>query len=615
MCGITGYYQRNGGFDLNKLRIMSGALKHRGPDADGFFNDEHCGLGHRRLSILDLSDDANQPMDSHDGRYTMIFNGEIYNFRELREKHKIIAKTTGDTEVILEMFIQLGPDFANELNGMFALAIYDKQEKAIWLFRDRAGIKPLFIHRFDGGFAFASEIKAFTAVESIKQTLSLDRTAINDFLYLGYIPNDRTIYNEIKKFPTGSWMRMDLNDESTHAFWTLEDRIPKQRINPDASTIDRIDELLNESIRYRMISDVPLGTFLSGGIDSSLVSAIAQKNSNHTIKTFSIGFKEDKFDETKYAAAVAKSIGSDHHEFIMSYEEALAGIEDMMVSYDEPYSDPSAIPLMYLSKKTREHVTVALSGDGGDELFFGYGTYNWARRMSSGLLPAASPMIHAALNVSPKNRHRRRAGTFAKHSKGRLRSHIFSHEQYCFSEREVNKLTGSGLGFDESLVNESKFRSPMERQSIFDFKNYMRDELLVKVDRASMAYSLEVRVPILDHRLVEFAYSIDPSAKTPNGVLKHWLKELAYRYMPKELFDRPKSGFSVPIRVWLRNELREMLETYTSRERIEDTGLFNYEMVDRIKTEYLGGRTYQFKRLWLILLIQKWIADNGIKVA
>ena len=603
MCGITGYILNN--IAEQELQNSVNELKHRGPDNQSIWVSDSVGLGHTRLSILDLSDSANQPIVSHSGRFVMVFNGEIYNYRELANKYKIITKTTSDSEVVLELFEKLGAGFVNELNGMFAIAIYDKKEKQLSIFRDRLGIKPLFYYQDDNNFVFASEIKALLEFSLVKNILTRNNKSISQFLNLGYIAEPNTFFENIYKFPSGSYAEYKDFRLEVKLFWKVEDKIDKDTFDDFGKAKGRLNELLLSSVEKRMISDVPLGTFLSGGIDSSLITALAQTVSPYPVSTFSIGFKESKFNESQYASKVAKYLKTDHHEFIVSENDILDLVDDYFNAYDEPYADSSGFPTMLVSKLAKQHVSVILSGDGGDELFHGYGMYNWAKRLSNPLVKTFRKPIGYGLSKL-SNKYKRASTLFQYNSIKRVKSHIFSQEQYFFSENELSKiLIDNKTDFLNEEIISKRLLSASEEQSVFDIEHYLKDDLLVKVDRASMQSALEVRVPLLDHEVVEFALNVNRNLKIKDSEQKYLLKQVLYDYIPKEMFNRPKWGFSIPLEKWLKTDLNYLLEKYTSKEIIEKHNIINYIKVQELKQRYMKGQTFLYNRLWLIIVLHK----------
>ena len=437
MCGITGFYsiRHNEFVSQDELKAMTDCIGHRGPDAQGHYYNDYVGLGHRRLSILDLSSDANQPMESHSMRYICVFNGEIYNFMDIAAELNIELKTSCDTEVVVEAFAEWGITFINKLNGIFSICIYDKQERVMYLFRDRLGIKPLFYYWDGENFAFSSEIKSLLKIRKISDNRQLNNIAISEFLNLGFIPEPDTIYSGIKKFPSGEIGIISEKGFRTETYWDIEGIIRRNIINDYDEAKLRIKETLESSVKMQLMSDVPYGTFLSGGIDSSLVTAVASKVCNGKLNTFSIGFADRDHDESEYAQKVAEYLGTEHHKYIVTENDAKELVGDMLEFYDEPFADSSAIPTMMVSRLAKRDVSMALSGDGGDELFHGYGAYIWAKRMHN--LEPIKQMIGDLLSISPSDRYKRASYIFKYKNKEHLKSHIFSQEQYLFSELEL----------------------------------------------------------------------------------------------------------------------------------------------------------------------------------
>lgn len=622
MCGIAGYISGKSSFTPEQLSEAVAYMRHRGPDAEGFYYspDNRVALAHRRLSILDLSSAANQPMFSADGRYCIVFNGEVYNYRELKQQLPAAGarlKTTSDTEVILELFAQKGPACFSELNGMFAFAVYDLQRQQLTLCRDQVGIKPLFYYADDHQFIFASELKVIRQL--LKGRLQLQKEAVPAFLHLGFIPEPGTIYTDTWKFPAAHWVTIDINQpgfrsipEKTTAFWQLEKTISAGTLSDEKEAQQQLKALLYDSVQRQLISDVPIGTFLSGGTDSSVVTAIAAAVSgSNRIKTFSIAIDDGRYNESAYAKAVAAHLQTDHHEFAVKEQEVLELIDNLLPAYDEPFADSSAFPTMMVSRLARKHVTVALSGDGGDELFHGYGMYQWATRLSHPVIKACRHPLHTFTRFMG-NRYRR-AGQLFDYPAGHVRTHIFSQEQYCFSEKELQAiLIGPAFNFGAWNQDPEVARSltAAEKQSCWDFNHYLKDDLLVKVDRASMQYSLESRVPLLDYRLAEFAYNLSPALKIKNGESKYLLKKVLYEHVPQDLFRRPKWGFTIPLAKWLKGELRYLLDQYTSEAVINRHGLVQYKAVKELKDAYLQGRDYLYNRLWLLVVLHRWLEEN-----
>lgn len=638
MCGITGFlsFQKNK-FTEADLHLMTDSLAHRGPDAAGFYYDGIAGLGHRRLSIIDLSIRANQPMVSSNGRYVIVYNGEVYNFREIgarlkstsRKQEEIKFKTSSDTEVILEAFVAYGFDFVNQLNGMFAIAIYDNQLNELYLFRDRLGIKPLYYFWDTVNFVFGSELKAITRLKDIPKLINKD--AISDFLHLGYIPAPSSIYKNIFKMMPGSLIKVSGNGIEYTKYWNIRNKISSNIITDKEQALVKLSDYIISSVQYQLKSDVPFGVFLSGGIDSSLVTAQAVGLSSVKVNTFSIGFEENSHNESEYAKAIANYLGTDHHEFIVSYKDAIQLIDPVLEAYDEPFADSSAIPTMLVSKLAKQYVTVTLSGEGGDELFFGYGAYKWARWLDNPLLKLTRKPLSWAFGKMP-NRYQRVGKLLDYRDPRKIRSHIFSQEQYMFTEWELENLLNpeyKGVSdLDESMRSSSLLRlfdeqqesksfyvkerklNAMESQALFDIQYYLPDDLLTKVDRASMRYSLETRVPYLDHRVVEFALNLSPELKYKNGVSKYILKKILFQYIPEHLFDRPKQGFAIPLSTWLQNELKYLIDENLSEEVITEYGIVNYGEVKTLIHDFFKGKDYLYNRIWLLVVLHIWFRKN-----
>jgi asparagine synthase (glutamine-hydrolysing) len=637
MCGIAGYYSFEDFFTVDHLKKMTSSLRHRGPNAEGFYNDEVCGLGHRRLSVIDLSDRANQPMTSANGRYIIIYNGEVYNFREIGAMLKSIPgnedsiqlKSSSDTEIILEAFSAYGIDFVQHLNGMFAIAIYDKQLQELHLYRDRLGIKPLFYYWDGKKFAFASELKALRTI--VELDFRLRQEAIKEFLYLGYIPAPNTIYENFYKMESGSRIKISKNGLEKSTYWSIRDKISNNLITNREQALVKLSDLIISSVQYQLKSDVPFGVFLSGGIDSSLVTAQAVGLSSVKVNTFSIGFEENSHNESEYAKSVAHYLGTEHHEFMVSYKDAIKLIDTVFEIYDEPFADSSAIPTLLVSKLAKQYVTVTLSGEGGDELFFGYGSYQWARRLNNPLLRLSRHMIANVFKHMP-SRYQRAGRLLDYQSNIDRKCHIFSQEQYFFSAIEIENLLVEKKPFQLELlswINEPNLISmlkgslnsinptvkerklnAMEQQSIFDLQYYLQDDLLTKVDRASMHYSLETRVPYLDHRLVELGLNISPELKYKNGISKYILKEILYQYIPKHIFQRPKQGFAIPLNIWLRNELSYLIKENISEEIVNRYGVVDYSYVKLIINQFNAGADFLYNRIWLLIVLHKWLKNN-----
>jgi asparagine synthase (glutamine-hydrolysing) len=592
---------------------MSACIAHRGPDAEQFFSETPVTFAHRRLSIIDLSCAANQPMTSANGKWVIMFNGEVFNYREIAEELNVPLRTNSDTEVMLEAFSNWGIEAIKKFNGMFVIALFDREEKALYLFRDRLGVKPLFYFKNGNEIFFASEIKALTAVEFIRSQTTIDKEAISFFLQLGYIPEPHTIWNEIKKFPAGNYLKVTENTAEFNAYWKAEDFITANEISSPDVAKKQLKDLLESAVKYRMISDVPYGVFLSGGIDSSLIAAIAQNNNAAPIQTFSIGFREQKYNEAPHAKTIANYIGTNHHEFIVSENDAMELIEESMDIMDEPFADSSTIPTMLVSKLARPNVKMVLSGDGGDELFMGYGMYRWAQRLNNPFIKLVSKPAAKILSLL-SDKYKRAATLFMSDGTVPLQQHIFSQEQYFFSNSETkkllcNKVESAGLEIPSS---EKRKLSPAESQALFDLKFYLKDDLLVKVDRATMHYSLECRTPFLDYRIVEFAVNVNEKLKMKNGSLKILPRMLLKDYLPAQLFGRPKQGFAVPLKLWLQTELKFLVDDYLSQESVTKHNIVQYDVVEILKKRFFAGEEFLYNRIWNLIVLHRWLRKNEI---
>ncbi len=617
MCGIAGFFSTQNTIASDELKLMTNSMPHRGPDAAGYYLNASntLGLGHRRLSIIDLSAAANQPMYSQNGRYVMVFNGEVFNFQEIASDLKIQCKTHSDSEVILEAFVLEGVKAVERFNGMFAIAIYDIQDDLLYLFRDRLGVKPMNYFHYETTFAFGSELKSLVQSSFVKQHIKINKAAIYNFLYLGYVPEPHSIYTNVYKLPAGSFAIVKNGVVEINSYWKPEEKVTAGTLQNFDEAKKQLNDLMLSSVKYRMISDVPFGAFLSGGIDSSLVTAMAQRNSSTPVKTFSIGFKEATHNEAKFAKQVAQHLGTQHTEFIVNESDALELIDKIFTAYDEPYADSSALPTMLVSKLARQHVTMVLSGDGGDELFHGYGAYTWASRLDNPFVKTLRKPIAGFLSMS-NNTLKRGARVINYKNEAHLKSHIFSQEQYFFSENELNDLllqnTESEVLMNESVATARKL-SVVESQALFDIRYYLKDDLLVKVDRATMQYSLEARTPFLDYRVVEFALNVHERLKIKNGVAKHLLKEVLYDYVPREIFNRPKWGFAIPLAKWMKGELGYIVSDWLSDENVVEAKIVKLHVVKQLKARFAAGEMYLYNRLFALALLHKWIKDYASK--
>ena len=627
MCGISGYYSVKKFFKREDLLSMVNVQRHRGPDAEGIFEENFVGLGHNRLSIIDLSEKGNQPMISSDNRFVIVFNGEIYNYKQLRNEllaqrksFQFISET--DTEVILEWYIEIGNEIFSKLNGMFSIAIFDRLKQELVIARDRFGIKPLFYFWDGQNLAFSSELKALKSIDGLE--LSINKLAIPHYLHLGFIPAPFSIYSKCYKLEPGCCLSISNDQISKESFAQVNYKLSQETAYDSSSIIANVSQLLNDSVEAQMNCDVPFGVFLSGGIDSSLLTSKAVELSKTKINTFTIGFDDLSQDESAYAREIAKHLGTNHHELILNAKDAIDTLETYLSIYDEPFSDSSGIPTLLVSKLAAKEVKVVLSGEGADELFLGYGSYKWASRMNNPFIWNSRKLFALLLNLINKNRFKRVSRLFDVSSKESIRSHIFSQEQYYFSEAEIidlinpekidlnylvmsNKFTDNELSL---LCRDTKI-SAIDEQSLYDLKYYLPDDLLVKVDRAGMKHSLETRVPYLDNNLVDYLTGIPGALKIQDGP-KFILREILKKYVPSQLFDRPKKGFSVPMKNWLKNELKPMVQEFLSENNVKKEGLFDYNYILNLLKRFENGEDYLSQRIWLLLNLHIWLSKRNL---
>jgi asparagine synthase (glutamine-hydrolysing) len=641
VCGLTGFWKSSAAPDsvlAECVERMATTLTHRGPDDAGTWVDGAAGIafGFRRLAIIDLSPTGHQPMVSIDGRYVVIFNGEIYNYRDLRKELENGGRTLrgqSDTEVVLEACAEWGIDAAlGRFVGMFAFAVWDREHRELTLCRDRLGKKPLYYTKVGTTFVFGSELKALCAYPGFRGTV--DRDALALYLRFSYVPAPHSIYAGVCKLPPGHVAVVRQGGEpEIRCYWDARDIVRGALENrlaiSDAEAVDSLDDLLRTATACRMIADVPLGAFLSGGVDSSTIVALMQAQNSRPVKTFSIGFYNEGYNEAEDAKAVARHLGTDHTELYVTPEEALDVIPCLPDVYDEPFADSSQIPTLLVSRLARRKVTVALSGDGGDELFAGYTRYAWAEQIwrTSQLLPAAvrrlaadsiqrvSPTRWDALygaveptlpskwrQMLPGDKLHKLAALLVLDSPDAIYQRLVSSWHQPF--QAVLGARERGAPLDSAL--DLNISNSTERMMFTDLVTYLVNDILVKVDRASMAVSLEVRGPMLDHRVVEWAWRLPLNLKRRAGHSKWVLRQVLHRYVPPELVKRPKSGFGVPIDVWLRGPLREWAEGLLDGRRLEHDGYFRPELVRQVWRQHLSGHYNLHHQLWPILMFQAW---------
>lgn len=616
---------------------MIGALVHRGPDDSGVWADEDAGvaLGQRRLAIIDLSPTGHQPMVSASGRYVITYNGEIYNYLALREKLEKRGQAptwlgNSDTEVLLACIEAWGlEDTLRNVVGMFAIALWDRTSRTLFIARDRIGEKPLYYGEVDGQVLFASELKAVVAAADGQ--LQVDPDALSAFLRFSYVPAPLTIYRRMRKLLPGHYLEIrsaaDV-DKAPIPYWRAEmgegnDLWTRLAGADDATLINLVEERLTEAVAGQMMADVPLGAFLSGGVDSSAVVALMQNQSARPVRTFTIGFDDLRFNEAPFAAEVARHLRTEHTELYVTARDAEQLIPQLPATYDEPFADSSQIPTMLLSALTRKHVTVSLSGDGGDELFAGYPRYAltadlWrrvnrvpmaARKMmaraamtpSAAAWDSAFTFLPSALRSNITGRRMHRLGSLlVTRSLGEMYVRLVSQAQP--EDRLVPTASSHGFHLD----NWDARLPPVEAMRLWDIRQYLPDDLLVKVDRATMHSSLEGRAPLLDHRVVELALAMPQHALIRNGMSKWVLRQMLYRYVPKSLIERPKAGFSVPLEQWLRGPLRGWAEELLRPRRLESDGLIDSGRVQSLWQDHISGRFDRSSQLWNVLIFQGW---------
>jgi asparagine synthase (glutamine-hydrolysing) len=626
MCGITGFIDFKNNSTDEVLLAMLRTLSHRGPDGEGIYVDKSdnfaIGLGHKRLSIIDLSASANQPFIYKS--WTIVFNGEIYNYNEIREELIILNHsfyTHSDTEVILHAFEQWGSKCVDKFIGMFVFVLYHSETKELVIFRDRAGVKPLYYYWSDGLFLFSSELKAFHQHPNFQK--EIDYNALSLFLKYCYIPAPHAIFKNTFKLLPGHFLKLTTHNAylTTHKYWDVNDCYIKPKIQIDEQeAIVETEKILKKAFDYRMVADVPVGVFLSGGYDSSSVVALLQKDRTEKLKTFTIGFHEQKFDEAPFAKQIANHLGTDHTEYYCTIEEAKSILPTLPYFYDEPFGDSSAIPTILVSQLARKSVTVSLSADGGDEVFGGYNRYPIIQKMnqSFGKLPhfsreiifKASGFIHP--EKIPVLRDGKLIGQryrkFRKLIKESNASNYLKTMCSVIDDKTLENLLLANFMeletyFDENTDN---IDGLLDRILAKDYKTYMVDDILTKVDRATMSISLEGREPFLDHNIIEWAARLPNDLKIRNGNKKFILKEIVHRHIPKQMMDRPKAGFAIPIEDWFQKELSEYFETYFNRKYIETQGVFNFTELEKWIVNYNLGKKEYITQLWNILMFQLW---------
>jgi asparagine synthase (glutamine-hydrolysing) len=649
MCGISGFLNISHESSTNELRgiaiRMSHALHHRGPNDAGVWADADAGiaLSMRRLAILDLSAAGHQPMTSSSGRYILVFNGEIYNYQDLRNElsqteQPYPFRGNSDTEVMLASFEQWGVEQSvTRWNGMFAFAVWDRHERSLTLGRDRFGEKPLYYSRIGKHFIFGSELKALRAHPHFSDEVKPEAIAL--FLRHSCVPAPYSIYANTSKLPPATLLKVSADDLASipRPYWSLHEVVDEAASHPfhggEREAIDQLDSILSDAVRIRMRSDVPLGAFLSGGIDSSTIVSLMQSKSRARIKTFSIGNHDKEFDEAKDAARIAQHLGTEHTELYVTSEEAISAIPLLPQIYDEPFADCSQIPTFLVSRLARERVTVSLSGDGGDELFGGYTRHIWAdtlnqrlhhlplflRKIAATGIQAIPPgmwdtFFQASKPVTPARWQQRMPG-YKLH---KLASLAGSHDVHTLYEKLSSHWLDTAKILPGTSVrgsnHHSNLKHPAEEMMYLDTVGYLPDDILVKLDRATMAVSLEGRVPFLDHRVAEFAWKLPLNMRIRGQQGKWILRQVLYRYVPREMVDRPKSGFGIPLATWLRGPLRDWVESLLDEHRLRQDGFFTPAPIRKLWREHLSGKLNWEYHLWDVLMFQAWLDESRRKI-
>jgi len=624
MCGLTGFCDFNKRLNKDHLEKATDVLRHRGPDSGeaAFFEaaDASIGLGHRRLSILDVSQNGSQPMYSDDKTIVIVFNGEVYNFREIRKELEVLGysfHSDSDTEVVIKAYQQYGINAVHKFIGMFAFAIYDVKKQIIYLLRDRAGVKPLYYFHKNDCLIFASELKSIYAYPAFEK--NINEQAVSLFFKYGYIRAPHTIFQNTYKLRPGHYIKIDITSKKVEdiKYYDVLDYYnkPKLKISEEEAT-NEVERLFISAFQYRMVSDVPVGVFLSGGYDSGLVAAVLQKNNMQRIKTFTIGFNEPKYNEAPHARKMAEYLGTDHHEYYCTTKEAQNILPSLADIYDEPFGDSSAIPTTLVSRFARKHVTVSLSADGGDEIFAGYTRYLHLKELNDKLTKVPNFLLNSVRSILslsycgiPRLKKFHKIGRLAEildtHKKNGLADIYNQH----YNIREIDQLLPTitqTVGLLDDIGNVNNENDFINTCLALDFNTYMVDDILVKVDRATMSVGLEGREPLLDNRIIEFVSQLPSHLKYNNGQQKYLLKKITHRYIPKTLMDRPKAGFSIPMNQWFRNDLKSYLFEYINEEELSKHNLINIKKAIKVRDEFLSGDDFKGTQVWLLLVFQMW---------
>jgi asparagine synthase (glutamine-hydrolysing) len=628
MCGLVGFISQT-----NKKNILVNMLKvqtYRGPDDTGYFYDCKSGvhLGHNRLAIQDLSDHGRQPFKSKCEKYIIAFNGEVYNFKLLKKeliKYGYIFTSKSDTEVILYAYIEWGIDCVHKFIGMFAFSILDKISGQLFLVRDRAGVKPLYYYQNKVDFLFSSEIKSFHEYpEFVKK---LNHKVLPFYFQFGYIPAPYSIFENCFKLKAGHYLQFNLQSKGYDVvkYWDVDEFYKMPKFNKNESRVlNDIEDILNDAVELRTVSDVPIGVFLSGGYDSSLIASMLAKNKHKKIKTFTIGFNDSRYNEAEHARDIAIFLGTDHTELYVNDKDMLDLVEDLPFYYDEPFGDSSALPTMMVSKLAKETVVVVLSGDGGDETFFGYSKYFFLYKFKNiflvsykrWLLKSFINLIHENVvevlnNILPKNIRQTNVkdkfGKFKRSINSKTLTKMFQNSSSRVNKKDINKILKilpDEVITNDLFKNKNELTLPNYMMSV-DYKTFMSDDVLVKVDRATMSHSLEGREPLLDHRIIEYLARTPINLKYKNNQGKYLLRQVLYRYLPRKLVDKPKSGFQIPLKKWLKGDLKYLVDKYLDENKL-DSEIFNIQEVVNLRARLSSGDDVNVNQIWHIIMFEMW---------
>lgn len=633
MCGIAGFIDFNKKSSEEVLNRMSASLHHRGPDAGGTVfleeRDAQLGIGHRRLSIIDISEGGKQPMKR--AYLTITFNGEIYNYAEIKKELEALGhsfKSHSDTEVILMAYAQWGEKCLEKFIGMFAFVIHDKKNEEFFCARDRAGVKPFFYYWKDGLFMFASELKAFHQHPEFRK--EIDHDALGAFMQFGNVPTPYCIFKNCQKIKPGYFLRISLPQKklSKVRYWNVYDAYNQPKLNlPFEEAKKETEKILKSAFSYRLVSDVPLGLFLSGGYDSTCLAALLQKERSEKLKTFTIGVEDAGLDEAPFAKKIAAYLGTDHQEYYCSQKDVLELIPSLPFFYDEPFADQSALPTTLVSKIARKQVTVALSADGGDEVFAGYNRYDYLIRYGNLLRKMPSPVrsaLGAMMNALPADK------LLLLNKKYNFHNRYEKLKSLLEDPSPRNMMLSLSRQFRSEQLNDLLIKKPRELKTAYaseelkkenwtslaymmaiDYQTYLVDDILQKVDRASMSVSLEAREPFLDHRLIEWAARLPDHYKYHKGEKKYILKQIVNDYVPSQLMNRPKMGFAIPIEKWLLSDLKEQVEYYLDEKTIKDEGIFNAQEVTKLVKAFYSGKKELAQKIWFLLMFEMWYEKWG----